>query len=72
VSPREPDGRNSDDDASREIDRITVFVAVVFIGLLVGAYYLVALPAARRQKDVRSVWQWLAAEAAVPSIAAAA
>jgi LysR family transcriptional regulator, glycine cleavage system transcriptional activator len=37
-----------------------------------GAYYLVALPAARRQKDVRSVWQWLAAEAAAPSIAAAA
>jgi LysR family glycine cleavage system transcriptional activator len=37
-----------------------------------GSYYLAALPAARRQRTVQTVWKWLVAEAAVASMAAAA
>jgi LysR family glycine cleavage system transcriptional activator len=37
-----------------------------------GSYYLAALPSARRQRTVQTVWQWLAAEAAISNVAAAA
>lgn len=37
-----------------------------------GSYYLVALPAARRQRAVQTVWRWLVAEAAQSTLAAAA
>lgn len=37
-----------------------------------GSYYLAALPEARRQRTVQTVWQWLASEAELSSVAAAA
>jgi LysR family glycine cleavage system transcriptional activator len=37
-----------------------------------GSYYLVASPDARRQRPVQTVWNWLAAEATLSSVAAAA